>query len=371
MKRIVSVALAVMLLFSLAVCVQAQQRNYIIDEFGNVAADDMSRLDQQAQTLYESSGVAAFFVYADIEDILSYDTQQLTDGLEDYVIMAENRDSWCMFTGGKGNVIDDQAQRYLRSVYDNEDTYRAGLEAYLVAVSAYFLDQPGVVSAAGSWFVLDEAGLLSDDETAALTQNLQSLSGTYQCQIVLVTVPAVAQSDISAYASNMYDQYDIGYGQDKTGILLMVCMNPREFRIVSNGSAANVLTDGRISSITERITPYLSDGDYAAAFNVFAQRCDYYYDGEINGFPFKTGQNIIISLVIGLIAGLIVAFVLKGQLKSVKKQDQANAYVRQGSMELTQSKDIYLYSNITRTAKQQSSSSSGSGSSRNIGGGSF
>ena len=76
--------------------------------------------------------------------------------------------------------------------------------------------------------------------------------------------------------------------------------------------------------------------------------------------------------MVGLVLALIVTSVLKGQLKSVRKQDQANSYVRSGSMQVTLSRDIYLYRHVSRT-KRESSNSSGSrsGGSRSVGGGSF
>ena len=70
------------------------------------------------------------------------------------------------------------------------------------------------------------------------------------------------------------------------------------------------------------------------------------------------------------ITTLVVALILKGQLKSVRKQNQANVYVKPGSMQLTTSNDFFLYRTVDRT-KKESSSSSSSGSSRNVGGGSF
>ena len=73
---------------------------------------------------------------------------------------------------------------------------------------------------------------------------------------------------------------------------------------------------------------------------------------------------VTVLLVIGIVAGLIVAFILKGQLKSVRKQDKANVYVKPGSMQLTLQNDLFLYREVSKTKKESSNSSrSGSGSS--------
>jgi hypothetical protein len=55
------------------------------------------------------------------------------------------------------------------------------------------------------------------------------------------------------------------------------------------------------------------------------------------------------------------------------KQDKANVYVKTDSMQITQSGDYFMYSNVAMTArpKESSSSRSSGGSSRSIGGGSF
>ena len=77
--------------------------------------------------------------------------------------------------------------------------------------------------------------------------------------------------------------------------------------------------------------------------------------------------------MLGFLVGWIVSAVLKGQLKSVRKQDRANNYLKPGSLQLTVSNDFFLYRNVTQSKKESKSSSSGgsSGSSRSTGGGKF
>jgi uncharacterized protein len=150
-------------------------------------------------------------------------------------------------------------------------------------------------------------------------------------------------------------------------------MNPRQYRILSNGFAAQAIPMDAIDAISEAIVPSLSGGNYAAAFNTYADKCAYYLDGHINGFPFDSGKYLMIALAVGALSGVVTAFVLKGQLKSVRPQNRANSYGKQGSMKLTQSEDHFMYRTVTKKErpKEDSSSGSDSGSSRNVGGGSF
>lgn len=221
-------------------------------------------------------------------------------------------------------------------------------------------------------FIYDDAQLLDKNQYAALQERLKELSDAYDTQIVVAALQGVNGGDADILAEAFYDGKDLGYGDSRDGILLIIMMDIREFRIVSNGEAADALTLARIDKITEAITQELSDGEYDDAFREFADKCEYYLDGHINGFPFDAGKSLVIALVVGLVIGLIVANTLKAQLKSVRMQTRAHDYVKAGSMQLTYQKDLYLYRTVQQTRKQTSNSNSGSsGGSRNVGGGKF
>ena len=229
-----------------------------------------------------------------------------------------------------------------------------------------------VSATAAAGIVMDDADLLSQAEEQALTQKLTEVGTAYNAQIIVATVASADGQDPDYMVNDLYDSMGFGYGELRDGVLLLVCMDPREYRILSNGYAGNAIDPGVIDTIGDAIVSDLSDGDYADAFEIFADKCGYYLNGYLNGFPFQTGRNLVISLVVGLVLALIVTSILKGQLKSVRKQNQANSYVRDGSMQVTLSRDTYLYSHVSRTKKQSSNSSgSRSGGSRSVGGGSF
>ena len=227
-------------------------------------------------------------------------------------------------------------------------------------------------AASDTEFVLDEAGLLSTAEVNTLNQKLETISQTYNAQVVVATLSDSNAVDVDHAVENIYDSMGLGYGNDHDGVLLLVSMVSREYRILSNGFAAGAIEDDEIDIIGDAIVYDLSDGAYFDAFMEFADQCDYYLDGHLNGFPFAFSETLIRALVIGVLAGVIVAYVLKSQLKSVRKQNRASAYVKPGSMHITHSSDLFLYHTVNRTRKASSSSgSSRSRSSRNVGGGRF
>ncbi len=216
----------------------------------------------------------------------------------------------------------------------------------------------------------DGANLLTDREESALNENLLSISRKHNAQIVVVTLSGIVNADADEAVEYIYDQVGFGYGENRDGVLLLISMDSRQYRILSNGFAAAAIENKEIDDIGDVIVPNLSDGDYADAFRLFAEQTDHYITGHLTGFPFNTGKSLLISILIGAVMSAVVILVLVGQLKSVRKQSQANVYVKSGSMMLTERKDIFLYRNVTRT-KRETSKSSSSGSSRNVGGGSF
>lgn len=218
--------------------------------------------------------------------------------------------------------------------------------------------------------VTDGADLLSASEEAALAQQLEAISMTHQVDVAVMTVTSTGGLSPDDYINT---EFDDAFGPNHDGVLLVVDMGSRTFRILSNGVAAAAITMDHIEEYTDRMTPYLSDGDYAAAFQWFAEQCAYDINGYMNGFPFPVGQNLLIALAVGLVIALIVTGIMRGQLKSVRRQPAAEDYMKQGSMKLQVRHDIFLYRNVTRRAKPKNNSSSGSssGGSRNVGGGRF
>ena len=80
-------------------------------------------------------------------------------------------------------------------------------------------------------------------------------------------------------------------------------------------------------------------------------------------------------LSVGFIIAFISTLVMKHKLKSVFSKTEAHEYIKDGSMNITRARDIFLYRNIRRTAKPKNTSSSthtsSSGRSHGGGGGKF
>ena len=231
--------------------------------------------------------------------------------------------------------------------------------------------------------MVDEADLLTASESAALEQQLTEISNRQGLDLVIVTVNSTGGASPTAYADDYYD-YN-GYRSD--GILLLVSMEDRDWWVSTTGYGITAITDAGLDYISERFVSYLSDGDYAQAFREFAQLCDEFitqaktgtpYDSyNLPKDPFDLGLYVLISLGIGLLAAWIVTGSMKADLRSVRQQTTADAYLKPGSLELSQSRDLYLYTVTDRRLRPQNNSSgssthsSSSGRSHGGGGGKF
>ena len=71
-----------------------------------------------------------------------------------------------------------------------------------------------------------------------------------------------------------------------------------------------------------------------------------------DGAQTQTGDDtllkIVVCLLIGLAVGLTVTLLMKRSMSTVRKQKRADTYVKEGSFSLTESRDLFLYSTVTR-----------------------
>lgn len=65
------------------------------------------------------------------------------------------------------------------------------------------------------------------------------------------------------------------------------------------------------------------------------------------------------ALVVGFAVALIVTGVMKGKLKTVRFQSAAGNHVKANSINVSENRDLFLYTHVNRYAKPKETSSSG------------
>lgn len=221
--------------------------------------------------------------------------------------------------------------------------------------------------------LVDDANLLTTNEEMELWGLLDDISERQQFDVVVVTVDSLEGKSPMEFADDYYDYNGYGYGIDRDGVLLLVSMEYRDYWISTTGYGITAITDAGIDYMEEKFVHYMSDGDYAKSFTVFAQLCDDFVTEAKSGTPYDIGNmpkepfNIFFSLFLALIIGFSIAFiivlVMKSQLKTVRYQSAASSYVKQGSVKINEKRDNFLYRNVTKREKPRDNGSSGGGGS--------
>lgn len=217
--------------------------------------------------------------------------------------------------------------------------------------------------------LVDNAGLLTEYEESALLAKLNEISERQQADFVVVTADTLYGKTPMEYADDFYDYNGYGFGETKDGVLLLVSMEERDWYISTTGYGITAITDAGIEYISERFLSDLSDGNYAKAFETYAELCDGFFTQAKTGEPYDVSNmpkepfnfmiNLLIAVVVGFVIALVVTGVMKGKLKTVRFQPAAGSYVKASSMNVTESRDMFLYTHVDRRARPKETSSSG------------
>ena len=111
--------------------------------------------------------------------------------------------------------------------------------------------------------VVDEAGLLSAADRAALTGSLADLEAKTKDQLVVVTLKSLQGTTIEDYGYQLGRRWQIGEKGKNSGALLIVAPTERKVRIEVGYGLEGTLTDAATKLIIENaIAPRFKAGDF-------------------------------------------------------------------------------------------------------------
>ena len=398
-KTFFAILLALILCVSVSVpALAATAGEYVYDHNGNISDANINELNALASQVYDAYG---YDVCVDIDDsvtenAISYAEQRYEEigASENGMLLAITAESWYIHLSGEtAQMFTEADEDTLWDAYNAEGTYTDGVRAFIETAELFFSGQaPSSAAdheAAGTIpntrlapLLVDDADLLTLEEEDQLMAKLETISNEQQCEVAVVTVNSLGGKTATAFADDYYDYNGYGAGEGRDGIILLISMADRDWAISTHGYAITVFTDAGQAHMVDAFRPYLSNGEYAAAFECFADLCDeylvqaktdkpydidnlqddYYQEETKVGFLRGFMNLLVITLPVGIILSFLITGIMKSKLKSVRRQSAASNYVREGSVNITDSRDVFLYRSVSKTAKEKSSSSS-SGSS--------
>lgn len=240
-------------------------------------------------------------------------------------------------------------------------------------------------------YLTDNAGLLTENEKTLLEQKLSENSENLSVDIAVYTENAMTGSDAQSTAENLYDSLGYGYGENRDGILFYISMDEREYYLDTYGESSNRFgEDGQIY-IEEKILEHLGNGEYYDAFMSYADAVDFvltntqnddnnnnYYseDGEYADYyeqaedKHPSWLTFVVLLGIPALVAFIMTRVKQGKMKTAVLQNTADSYIKNNSVNITKSRDIFLFSTVTKTPIPQNDNHSSGHSSGGFSGGS-
>lgn len=215
--------------------------------------------------------------------------------------------------------------------------------------------------------IYDEANLLSADEYDELNALANQYSAKRETDIIIITSNNSENIDVVDMTENFYDEKAPGYNKNHgNAVILTLDMRNRDVYLAGFYKAETYLDDGRLDKIRNKITPDLSEGNYAKAFNKYI-KTSYKYMG------FKPGvnpDNILFNIWFQLGAALAIG----GIAVSMMAYNSGGRHtVNRGTYEdaktsgIVDRHDQYVRTTVTKTKIEKPSGSKGGGG----GGGGF
>ena len=132
----------------------------------------------------------------------------------------------------------------------------------------------------------------------------------------------------------------------------------------------------------DNVYSYLAQGNYAGACSQYASDCDWITQRYVDGNPYDyygvdpgykpsfRPISIVIAIIVGALIALIVVSAMKGKHRSVIAKSEATSYMVPGSLNITGSRDTFLYHNVVAAPIPQNngprSGGGGGGSSTHV-----
>lgn len=180
--------------------------------------------------------------------------------------------------------------------------------------------------------VVDEAGLLSGQEQAALVEELAALEAKSTDQVVVVTLKSLQGYPIEDFGYQLGRRWGIGQKGKDNGILLIVAPNERKVRIEVGYGLEPVMTDAMSKLIVDNaILPEFRKGDFPAGIRAGVRDIK----DVLLGDPEAVKQRAIklqqsdgpdaLQIIIFLFWLAIVLFVMWAVIRSALHAQQAGA----------------------------------------------
>ncbi len=392
MKKVLSAISAVTLVFFLLIPAAAQSEGYVYDNaklLDNVPGEVVQSLLEQLNTDY---GVSMYIITRNSDDEKEkLNVEGYSQKFCDEKGLGKNGDKGLLavfdvdknmsyfYPYGSRDIFSND---FMNGLFETVNKYYSGGEYYsmyleiIKKVDGYLYEKVGLQKQPN---IIDNAGLLSDDEESLLLQKIENIVETYSFDVAIITTNGIGNKTIAEYSDDSYDYGGYGIGPNYDGLAFVINMGDRDYYTTTCGYGITAFTDYGIEKMCEDVVPLLTSGDYYEAFSLYLDNVSLFLEQAKTGKPYDVGNKLkttedyvageIIVLVVSLVISAIIAFSVRSSMNNAKAKTSATNYIKRssvnaagsaGGVNLKSCSDVFMYSTTSKTPKQSSSSSGGS-----------
>lgn len=189
--------------------------------------------------------------------------------------------SWRSSAAEKKKMASRQNVGFWRSVFPNQlgnlcfVLFLVGL-ALVVAYAAFdlnvfdpncFKSTDDRIPELGTRRVVDEAGVLTQDEINALTAQIDVYEAASGGQMAVLIIRSLYGDAVEDFSLAVAEKWKIGWQGKDNGVLLLLAMDDRESRLEIGYGLEGVINDARSGDILRDMAPYMRKGEYAQAIS--------------------------------------------------------------------------------------------------------
>ena len=117
--------------------------------------------------------------------------------------------------------------------------------------------------------VTDVAELLTDEEWSALEARARSMTETYGCQVLIVAWDELGEGYDTCYslASTLFDRYALGYGEDRSCVMLFLSYEDSKCCMFSNGFGSTAVSADEEDRLLDVFIE--AEGSWADSFDAY------------------------------------------------------------------------------------------------------
>lgn len=289
----------------------------------------------------------------------------------------DNEDALADFAGVAVNRLLPwlNTEKWSGGLDEDNEAFSGAMQDYIACAEATFSgesdtgDGQTTHSSPQLGYVTDDAGILTDEELKELESKAGTISAQYKCGVYIMTLEDYTQfgsGSIYDVAKDIYSQYALGVGEDKSGVLLLLSMAERDYALIAYGYGNTAFTDYGKEKLENEFLDDFKNDSWADGFEDYLEKSGEMLAQARAGSPLDKGSDssvkivgIGVSVLLALILSFVVCFILKANMESVEESSEADAYVTAGSVNFTAREDHFTHQTETRTVISKDSDSGG------------